>query len=124
MGILKPTLVFLQKLVMSRSVNAKAQNFNEIMQTALLHFHNWPRMISGQTFKLFSAFLERCEPEFIKLVLSLAVPCIVCLPAAEQEIARKAFQALRGPRLKAFLVDISAVAKSENRADVLQAYAQ
>merc|ERR1712216_67875 len=108
----------------SRSAGAKSQNFKEIMQAALIHFHNWPRIISGQTFKLFSAFLERCENDFIPLVLSPAVPSIACLPPAEQEIARKAFQALRGPRLKAFLMDLSAVARSENGADVLQAYLQ
>merc|ERR1712050_73953 len=103
---------------MSRSVGTAAQNVQEIIQAVLLYFHTWPRSICGQTFKLFSAFAERHEAVFLPLATSPAVPCLASLPPAEQEIARKAFQCMRGPRLKAFLGDISAVARRENSVDV------
>jgi len=127
--VLRPALLFLLKLVMSRSPAAVARcngpelNIRDIIQAVLLHFHLWPRSLGSQTFKLFSAFLERHEAVFMPLVLSHGVPCIASLEPAEQAIAQKAFQNLRGGRLRAFLGDLGAVARRENSADILGMYA-
>jgi len=127
--ILKPVLLVLQKLVMSRSPAAVAcvkgpdQNVREIIQVVLLHFHTWPRSIGAQTFKLFCAFLERHEAVFMPMVMAPAWPCFACLAPAEQAIAFAAFQHLRGGHLRAFLGDLGAVAREENTSDILQVYA-
>merc|ERR1719498_535985 len=90
--ILKPSMIFLQKLAMSRTSWAAGQPLQELIETVLLHFHTWPRSVSGQSFKLFSAFVERHEAVFIPLALSTGVPCTKGLPQAEQGIAHHAFR--------------------------------
>jgi hypothetical protein len=125
--VLKPALLFIQKLLMSRSQGAVAYcgiggAIQVIVRAVLAHFHKWPRMLGMNTFKLFSALLERHEAIVVSLATSPDVPCIVSLQPAEREIAHKGFQNLRGPKLRAFLGDLGAVARRENSADILQAY--
>mmetsp|Transcript_42534 Transcript_42534/g.121670 ORF Transcript_42534/g.121670 Transcript_42534/m.121670 type:complete len:321 (+) Transcript_42534:740-1702(+) len=120
--VLKPVLAFLLKLVMWRSPALTPQIVQEIIQPVLLNFHKWPRIWGAQIFKLFSAFIERHEAIFVPLAASPSLPCVAGLPPGERAIAQKAFQGLRGPRLRAFLGDLGAVARSENSADVLHAY--
>jgi len=127
--ILKPALLFLQKLATSRLPGCEArccapeQDVRGIIQAVLLHFHTWPRSAGAQTFKLFCALLERHEGLFLPLVTSPSLPCVAGLAPAEQAIAHAAFRRLRGGRLRAFLGDLGAVARRENSADILQAYA-
>jgi len=120
--ILRPSLQFLQKLAMCRTIDVQAQNIKEVIENVLLNFHTWPRILVGHIFKLFSAFVERHNAVFMPLALNPAVPCIAGLPPAEQAIAQKAFQNLRGPRFKAFLSDLGQVARGEASADMLQTY--
>eukprot|EP00929_Paragymnodinium_shiwhaense_P048050 TRINITY_DN24354_c0_g1_i1.p1 TRINITY_DN24354_c0_g1~~TRINITY_DN24354_c0_g1_i1.p1 ORF type:complete len:970 (+),score=194.39 TRINITY_DN24354_c0_g1_i1:67-2910(+) len=122
--VLKPVLLFLQKLAMSRTDGARVQNMQEVIQAVLLHFHLWPRSVGGHVYKLFQAFVERHEAVFLPLAVSPSVPSVATLPAAEQAIAHRAFQSLRGPRFRAFLGDLGAVARGDNQADVLQVYAE
>lgn len=117
--ILKPTLQFLHELVMCRTL---VSDSSPVMQAVLLHFHTWPRSVGGMIFKLFSAFLERHEAVFLHLACDPAVPSMAGLPPAERAVAQRAVSVLRGPRLRAFLADLGAVARSENTVDVLQAY--
>merc|ERR1712060_864465 len=121
--ILKPTILLLQKIVMARSMSAEAQNVQEISRVVLMNFHGWPRSLAGQSFKLFSALVERHEATFLPMAMSPEVPCISCLPIAEQTLAQHAFRSVRGPRFKMFLGDLGAVARGENSADILQVYA-
>lgn len=127
--ILKPALNFLLKLLMSRSPGALAQlsgpeqNVRSIIEAVLGNFHLWPRILGSLIFKIFSAFLERHEAVFMPLALSPCVPSVASLEPAEQQIAQRAFQALRGARLRAFLGDLGAVARRDNTADILQMYA-
>jgi len=125
--VLKPALLFLQKLIMSRSQGAITYcggggTIQVIVRAILTHFHKWPRMMGMNTFKLFSALLERHEAIFLSLAKSPDVPCIVSLEPAERAIAHKGFEKLRGGKLRAFLGDLGAVARRENSADILQAY--
>merc|ERR1711865_141539 len=95
----------------------------EVIENVLLHFHLWPRSVGGQAFKLFQAFLERQEAVFLTLAVSPAVPCTQNLPPAEQAIAHHAFRTLRGPRFKAFMTDLAAVARGDSSMDMLHVYA-
>jgi len=127
--ILKPALLFLLKLVTSRTPGAVAhcsgpeQNVQDIIRAALLNFHTWPRSLGSQTFKLFSAFLELHEAVFMPLATSPGVPSVAGLDPPEQAIAHQAFRSLRGCKLRAFLGDLGAVVRRENTPDVLQMYA-
>jgi len=122
--VLRPVLLFLQKLLVSRAVTLGEQDVTAICQAILLQFHTWPRSMNAQSFKVFSALAERHELVFFAAVAaSKAVPALSALPAAEQLISQSAFEKLRGPRLRAFLNDIGTVARGENTSDVLQAYA-
>merc|ERR1712054_497016 len=121
--ILKPAMIFLQKLAMSRTNWAAGQQMDEVMTVVLLHFHTWPRHVSGQSFKLFQAFLERHEAAFLALAVSPSVPCMQNLPPTEQAIAHHAIRTLRGPRLKAFLGDLAAISRGDATLDMLHGYA-
>merc|ERR1712194_402722 len=118
--ILKPTLLVLQKVVMSRTIDPAAQNVPDIIKIVLLSFHKWPRSLAGQTFKLFSAMVERHEAVFLPIAMSPEVPCMGSLPGSEQAVAQHAFRTVRGPRFKMFLGDLAAVARGENTADCIQ----
>mmetsp|Transcript_112005 Transcript_112005/g.176932 ORF Transcript_112005/g.176932 Transcript_112005/m.176932 type:complete len:952 (-) Transcript_112005:57-2912(-) len=121
--ILKPAMIFLLKLMMSRTEWAAGQSAKEVVEGVLSNFHKWPRSLAEQTFKLFSSLLERCETLFLELASSQAVPCMTVLPPAEQAIAQHAFRTLRGPRFKAFLGDLGAIARGDSSMDMLHVYA-
>merc|ERR1712232_1486393 len=43
--ILKPIILVLQKVVMSRTISPAAQNIQEVIRVVLFSFHKWPRSI-------------------------------------------------------------------------------
>merc|ERR1719237_436371 len=120
--ILKPVLTFLLKLLMCRATSLTPQLLQEVVQAVLQHFHKWPRMLGTQIFKVFSAMIERHEAAFLPLATSPSLPAVAGLPPTEQAISQQAFRSLRGPRLRAFLGDLGAVARRENSPDALHAY--
>eukprot|EP00928_Gymnodinium_smaydae_P004050 TRINITY_DN11417_c0_g1_i3.p1 TRINITY_DN11417_c0_g1~~TRINITY_DN11417_c0_g1_i3.p1 ORF type:complete len:808 (+),score=192.14 TRINITY_DN11417_c0_g1_i3:582-3005(+) len=121
--ILKPALLFLQRLVMTRVEAVAAAHAQDVIQAVLANFQIWPRSVGAQTYRLFMALMERHEAVFLQLSNNPALPCVAHLPPAEAAIALGAFKSLRGPRLRAFLADVAAVARRENTPEVLQAYA-
>eukprot|EP00927_Polykrikos_kofoidii_P039403 TRINITY_DN33800_c0_g1_i1.p1 TRINITY_DN33800_c0_g1~~TRINITY_DN33800_c0_g1_i1.p1 ORF type:complete len:998 (-),score=118.55 TRINITY_DN33800_c0_g1_i1:453-3377(-) len=121
-NVLRPSLFFLQKLIFSRSLPAETLGAHDIIRVALGHFQRWPRSVGSCVFKLFSAFAERHEEAFIQVATAASLPCVADLSVTERAIVAAAFRSLRGPRLKAFLVDVGAVARGESGADVLLVY--
>merc|ERR1719343_1577028 len=109
--VLRPVLNSLVKLLMLRSAVLTPQVVQEVAQAVLANFHRWPRVMGGHLLKAFTALIERHEAVFLQLALSPALPAVATLPPAEQAIAQNAFRGLRGPRLRAFLGDLGAVAR-------------
>lgn len=116
--LLKPALVFLLKYLMARPPLHAA----EIVEAVMLHFHAWPRSVSSDTYRLLMACVERHAALYLPMAASPTLPCLLALPPAEQAMARAALQKLRGPRFRAFLVDLGNAARGEASADLLGAY--
>mmetsp|Transcript_14180 Transcript_14180/g.33492 ORF Transcript_14180/g.33492 Transcript_14180/m.33492 type:complete len:952 (+) Transcript_14180:45-2900(+) len=120
---LRPAILFLQKLVMSRVAQAAVQNPKEVIECTLMNFHRWPRLLAGSMWKLFMAFAERHEVLFLQLLTAVPTPSLVGLPEAERAVALRGLQGLRGPKLKNLLVDLGNIARGdENSLDALHAY--
>lgn len=80
--------------------------------------------MSGQIFKVFSAMAERHEKVYLSTVAAAAdAPCMASLSAADKQLAQQALARLRGPRLRALLQDLGAIARGEHTVDMLQTYA-
>jgi len=79
--VLKPALQLLLKVLMSRAQGLSAEMISNIIKTIFETFHMWPRSMSGQTFKLFSAIAERHEAIFVQIVNSQAIPSVAGLPS-------------------------------------------
>lgn len=127
--VLKPALVFLQRLLTSRAAQLSSTDVAALAQQVLGRFHQWPRSMSGQIFKVFSAMAERHEQIYLSTVAAAGsagstAPCMASLSAADRQLAQQALARLRGPRLRALLQDLGAIARGEHTTDMLQSYAE
>mmetsp|Transcript_21679 Transcript_21679/g.39770 ORF Transcript_21679/g.39770 Transcript_21679/m.39770 type:complete len:955 (+) Transcript_21679:92-2956(+) len=120
--LLRPSIRFLEKLMMSRVAQAGVQHPQEVIESTLMNFHKWPRSVGALMWKLFSACIERHGALLSQLVSTTSMPSIAILPEAERVLAMQCLVGLRGPRLKAFLVDLGCVARRETDIDVLHRY--
>ena len=123
--VLKPVLVFLQRLLTSRTVGLSEADVGALAQQVVGRFHQWPRGMSGQICNVFSAMAERHEKVYLSTVAASGnAPCMASLPDADKQLAQQALARLRGRRLQAFLQELGAVARGEHTVDMLQTYAE
>ncbi|CAE7763902.1 unnamed protein product [Symbiodinium pilosum] len=122
--VLKPVLVFLQRLLTSRALSLGEGDVSSLAQAIFAHFHAWPRSMNAQTFKVFSALAERHEQVYMSTIAAaLGAPFMAQLSAADRLLAQQGLARLRGPKLRALLGDLAMLARGEAVADVLQSYA-
>mmetsp|Transcript_45433 Transcript_45433/g.101949 ORF Transcript_45433/g.101949 Transcript_45433/m.101949 type:complete len:324 (+) Transcript_45433:126-1097(+) len=119
---LRPCIRFLEKLMMSRDAEPVVQHPQEVIESTLMNFHKWPRMLGELMWRLFTACIERHGTLLSQVVSTTSIPCIAILPEAERALAMKCLLGLRGPKLKAFLVDLGCIARRETDIDVLHRY--
>eukprot|EP00435_Cladocopium_sp_Y103_P025447 s2988_g6.t1 len=138
--VLKPALLFLQRLLTSRTAQLSSTDVAALAQQLVGRFHQYQvrlaskvgtalRSMSGQIFKVFSAMAERHEQIYLSTVAAAGstastAPCMASLSAADRHLAQQAMARLRGPRLRALLQDLGAIARGEHTVDMLQSYAE
>lgn len=127
--VLKPALLFLQRLLTSRSAQLSSTDVAALAQQVVGRFHQWPRSMSGGIFKVFSAMAERHEPIYLSTVAAAGsagstAPCMASLSAADRQLAQQAMARLRGPRLKHLLQELGDIARGEHTVDMLQSFAE
>jgi len=122
--VLKPVLVFLQRLLTSRALSLGEGDVSSLAQAIFASFHAWPRSMNTQTFKVFSALAERHEQVYMSTIAAAAgAPFLVHLSAADRLLAQQGLARLRGPKLRALLGDLALLTRGEATADALQSYA-
>merc|ERR1712060_867993 len=98
-----------------------------LMGTALQHFHRWPAATRKHSSSLLVVFLERHGPQFHSTLLAIwqqpgTSGVHTTLSAEHREVCAQLFGQLAGPRFKAFLWDMAAIANGAQTADVLLSY--
>jgi len=126
----KALLQFVVRFATSSCPAAQSQfrSFAPPMVTSLLqHFHLWPQATRKHSSQLFVVMLERHAALFRETLVCVwqqpgTVGIHTALNSQQREVCAKLFEQLRGPRFKAFLGDLVAVANGAQTVDVLVAY--
>ncbi|CAE7749778.1 unnamed protein product [Symbiodinium sp. CCMP2456] len=112
--VLKPVLVFLQRLLTSRALSLGEGDVSSLAQAIFASFHTWPRSMNTQTFKVFSALAERHEQVYMSTIAAAAgAPFLVHLSPADRLLAQQGLARLRGPKLRALLGDLALLTRGE-----------
>jgi len=126
----RAVLQFLLKYAMSTHPGAQQlflQFVPQLVVAVMQNFHKWPAATRKHSSNLFSVLLEKHTDCFHTALLGLwrqpGTPgAHAVLSSDQRESCAQLFAQLRGPRLKAFLGDLAAVANGEQTVDVLLAY--
>lgn len=126
----KVTLQFLLhfQASMDPRVQAHFAEFAPSLVRAMLQsFHKWPQATRRNSTLLFTTLLERHPSQFHTALVQLwqqpgTTGVHECLSPEHREVCLRLFGSLRGPRLKAFLWDLAAVANGAQTVDVLLSY--
>lgn len=126
----KFTLQFLVKYATSLNEEARrrfACFVPALCEVFLRYFHVWPNAVRKYCSDLFMVLVERHGATFHETLFRVwrndGVEGVhTFLSPAQRELCASLFKALPGPRLKALLGDLAAIANSANTTDVLLSY--